>query len=50
MKKLIQKIFERSAARDRKASCDIVDATCQAEVGMMTRLIGDAGRQFALDR
>jgi hypothetical protein len=51
MKKLTHKIIERLTRRDReKGDCDSVDATCQAEVGMMTRLFGDAGRQIALDR
>jgi hypothetical protein len=49
MKKLMQKIFGQSA-RNRQTSCDIVDATCHAEVGMMTRIFGDAGRQVVLDR
>jgi hypothetical protein len=50
MKKLMQKIFGHSAARGRQTSCDIVDATCHAEVGMMTRIFGDAGTQIALNR
>ena len=49
MKKLVQKIFGRRDARDRQASCDIVDATCQAYVGMMGRVLGDPGRQVALN-
>jgi hypothetical protein len=51
MKKLTRKIIERLTGRGHeKGYCDPVDATCHAEVGMMTRLFGDAGRQIALDR
>ena len=51
MKKFSQKIFERFAGRGReKGSCSIDDATCHANVGLMTRLFGDAGTQLALDR
>jgi hypothetical protein len=49
MKKLVQKIFGRSAAADRRAACDIGDATCQGYVGMMSHALGDAGRQIALN-
>ncbi|HEX5940384.1 MAG TPA: hypothetical protein VFZ12_08495 [Dehalococcoidia bacterium] len=49
MKKLITKIVGRVPERERQPSCDIVDATCRAEVGMMSRIFGEAGRQVALD-
>jgi hypothetical protein len=49
MKKLVQRIFGRSAGRERAASCDLVDATCRGYVGMMGRVLGEAGRQVALN-